>query len=145
MEVEGIESANDVPDAKTRLLIELEFVQNLANPTYLHYLAANKFFEDEAFMRFLRYLQYWKRPEYIVYLKFPHCLAFLDALVDEDEEFRKHLTLGGSVFRDFIHKQQGLHWMHEARTIGLDASSVGDSGGDAGKQREDAVSEGKGP
>jgi hypothetical protein len=46
-----------LPSNRDRLLIELEFVQNLANPTYLHYLAQNKYLEDEAFMAFLDYLQ----------------------------------------------------------------------------------------
>jgi hypothetical protein len=50
-------------------------------------------------------------------LKFPQCLAFLDALVG-DKTFRKHLTMGGGLFRDYVHKQQGLHWMHEARVQG---------------------------
>ena len=46
-----------LPSNRDRLLIELEFVQNLANPTYLHYLAQNKYLDDEAFMAFLEYLQ----------------------------------------------------------------------------------------
>ena len=60
-------------------------------------------------------------------LKFPQCLAFLDALVG-DETFRKHLTMGGGLFRDYIHKQQGLHWMHEARLQGKGECVAGAGG-----------------
>ena len=63
-----------------RLQMEFEFVQNLANPAYLHFLAQNRYFQDEKFMNFLKYLEYWKRPEYLKHLVFPQCLAFLDAL-----------------------------------------------------------------
>jgi len=51
-----------------RFLLELEFVQCLANPTYIHYLAQNRYFEDEAFIGYLKYLKYWQRPEYIKYI-----------------------------------------------------------------------------
>lgn len=63
-----------------RLQMEFEFVQNLANPAYLHFLAQNRYFQDEKFLNFLKYLEYWKRPEYLKHLVFPQCLAFLDAL-----------------------------------------------------------------
>jgi mediator of RNA polymerase II transcription subunit 31 len=118
-----IRTNDSVPSEYDRLLIELEFVQNLANPTYLHYLATNKYFDDDAFMRFLEYLTYWKEPEYIVLLKFPHCLAFLDAVLN-DENFRRSLTFGGPGYRDYIHLQQGMHWMHEARDV-YQKSAVG--------------------
>jgi len=51
-----------------RFQLELEFVQCLANPTYIHYLAQNRYFEDEAFIGYLKYLKYWQRPEYIKYI-----------------------------------------------------------------------------
>lgn len=47
-----------------RAIIELEFVQCLANPSYLNWLAQNKYFTDPAFVKYLAYLQYWRRPEY---------------------------------------------------------------------------------
>ena len=53
-----------LPDDESRLAMELEFVQCLANPEYLHWLALNKYLEDPALVRFLRYLRYWHRPEY---------------------------------------------------------------------------------
>jgi mediator of RNA polymerase II transcription subunit 31 len=53
-----------LPDDEARLAMELEFVQCLANPEYLHWLALNKYLEEPAFVRFLHYLCYWRRPEY---------------------------------------------------------------------------------
>lgn len=43
---------------------ELEFVQGLANPFYLYYLARYGYMEDPAFLNYLNYLAYWKKPEY---------------------------------------------------------------------------------
>jgi mediator of RNA polymerase II transcription subunit 31 len=48
-----------------RFVIELEFVQSLANFGYLHSLAQRNYFEDEAFLSYLRYLRYWTRPAYV--------------------------------------------------------------------------------
>lgn len=93
---------------RERLVLELEFVQNLCNAKYLHYLAQNRFLQDEKFLIFLRYLRYWKEPQYMRRLAFPQCLAFLDALID-DESFRKELTV--APFADFVHQQQGSHWL----------------------------------
>lgn len=98
-----------VPPDEKRILIELEFVQNLSNVKYLHYLALNKYFDDPAFMRFLEYLQYWKEPQYSKYLLFPQSLAFLDALV-YNTTFRRELVF--PQFVDFVHRQQGLHWQY---------------------------------
>lgn len=48
----------------TRFERELEFVQCLANPMYLNYLAQSKVLEEEAFLEYLKYLEYWRAPEY---------------------------------------------------------------------------------
>jgi hypothetical protein len=49
---------------KYRFELELEFVQCLANPEYLNWLAQTQHFQNPAFLAFLVYLQYWKTPEY---------------------------------------------------------------------------------
>ncbi|KAI5793391.1 SOH1-domain-containing protein [Pyronema domesticum] len=49
---------------RTRLEIELEFVQCLANPFYLCHLAQTKVLEDERFMNYVTYLNYWREPVY---------------------------------------------------------------------------------
>jgi mediator of RNA polymerase II transcription subunit 31 len=32
-------------------------------------LAQNKYFEDKAFLNYLKYLEYWRRPEYAKYIR----------------------------------------------------------------------------
>ena len=98
----------ELVDPQLRLLAELEFIQNLSNVKYLHYLSQNRYFVDERFMNFLKYLRYWKQPEYIRLLTFPQCLIFLDALI-ENEEFRQELH--APMFIEFVHQQIGQLWL----------------------------------
>jgi mediator of RNA polymerase II transcription subunit 31 len=48
-----------------------QFVQSLASPQYLNYLASQKYFENPAFIAYLSYLQYWSHPPYTKYLTYP--------------------------------------------------------------------------
>ncbi|GAB2272656.1 Mediator of RNA polymerase II transcription subunit 31, partial [Dionaea muscipula] len=90
----------DPDDGRQRFLLELEFVQCLANPTYIHYLAQNRYFDDEAFIGYLKYLQYWQRPEY------PHCLYFLELL--QNSSFRTAMAHPGK--KELAHRQQFYFW-----------------------------------
>ncbi|KAF7822328.1 mediator of RNA polymerase II transcription subunit 31 [Senna tora] len=96
----------DPDDGRQRFLLELEFVQCLANPTYIHYLAQNRYFEDEAFIGYLKYLQYWQRPEYIKYIMYPHCLFFLELL--QNANFRNAMAHPGN--KELAHRQQFYFW-----------------------------------
>lgn len=96
----------DPDDGRQRFLLELEFVQCLANPTYIHYLAQNRYFEDEAFIGYLKYLQYWQRPEYIKYIMYPHCLYFLELL--QNANFRN--AMAHPVNKELAHRQQFFFW-----------------------------------
>ncbi|XP_042503659.1 mediator of RNA polymerase II transcription subunit 31-like [Macadamia integrifolia] len=96
----------DPDDGRQRLLLELEFVQCLANPTYIHYLAQNRYFEDEAFIGYLKYIQYWQQPEYIKFIMYPHCLYFLELL--QNANFRNAMAHPGS--KELAHRQQFFFW-----------------------------------
>ena len=96
---------------KVRFQIELEFVQCLANPNYLNFLAQRGIFKDTTFVNYLKYLTYWKEPDYAKYLKYPQCLMMLDLL--QSEHFRKELM--NSQCARFIDDQQLLHWQHYQR------------------------------
>ncbi len=74
-----------------RFRAELEFVQSLANPHYCHWLAQQGFLKDEAFVNYLEYLNYWKKPEYAKYLDYPQALAMLEVLRHREarDEFSK--------------------------------------------------------
>ncbi|KAF2176457.1 SOH1-domain-containing protein [Zopfia rhizophila CBS 207.26] len=72
----------------TRFELELEFVQCLANPAYLHYLATQKMFDKADFVAYLGYLQYFKQPKYSKYLQHPGpTLRTLELL--QQERFRQ--------------------------------------------------------
>ncbi|XP_053669417.1 mediator of RNA polymerase II transcription subunit 31 [Anopheles marshallii] len=96
---------------KLRFQVELEFVQCLANPNYLHFLAQRGYFKDTAFVNYLKYLLYWKEPEYAKYLKFPMCLYFLDLL--QYEHFRREIVSAQCC--KFIDDQAILLWQHYTR------------------------------
>ncbi|KAH7659235.1 mediator of RNA polymerase II transcription subunit 31 protein [Dioscorea alata] len=98
----------DPDDGRQRFLLELEFVQCLANPMYIHYLAQNRYFEDEAFIGYLKYLQYWQKPEYVKYIMYPHCLFFLELL--QNANFRNAMAHPGN--KELAHRQQYFYWKH---------------------------------
>uniref|UniRef100_A0A0E0AG47 Mediator of RNA polymerase II transcription subunit 31 n=1 Tax=Oryza glumipatula TaxID=40148 RepID=A0A0E0AG47_9ORYZ len=105
-EAEARPAPPDPNDARPRFLLELEFIQCLANPTYIHYLAQNRYFEDEAFIGYLKYLKYWQRPEYIKYIMYPHCLFFLELL--QNANFRNAMAHPAS--KEVAHRQQYFFW-----------------------------------
>ena len=96
---------------KLRFQVELEFVQCLANPNYLHFLAQRGYMKDSAFVNYISYLQYWKEPSYVSYIKYPICLYFLELL--QHETFRKEIVSGQCV--RFLDDQVILHWQHYTR------------------------------
>jgi mediator of RNA polymerase II transcription subunit 31 len=49
---------------RKRFELELEFVQALANPFYLHSLAQQGILYQPTFINYLKYLQYWKEKDY---------------------------------------------------------------------------------
>lgn len=93
-------------DAKLRFILELEFVELLASPHYLHYLAYSHYFSDASFLRYLSYLQYWHAPTYAKHVSHPHALAMLDLL--QHESFRS--ALSNPQFIGMMHEQQFWHW-----------------------------------
>merc|ERR1712083_92126 len=97
--------------AKLRFQVEMEFVQSLANPNYLHFLAQRGFMKDPCFINYLKYLQYWQQPQYVKYLKYPVCLHMLELL--QHETLRKEIVSGECI--RFLDDQLLLHWQHYSR------------------------------
>ncbi|KAI8842663.1 hypothetical protein HDU78_007037 [Chytriomyces hyalinus] len=91
-----------------RLILELEFVQCLANPKYLQFLAQQQYFNDPAFINYLKYLLYWRRPEYAKLIVYPYCLEMLEHL--QHESFRNAIALEHTV--QLIHQKEFFHWTH---------------------------------
>ena len=94
-------------DSSTKFILELEFVQCLANPAYIHYLAQRGYFKDGGFISFLKYLQYWKSPPYLFYIQYPNCFVYLDMIISS-EAFRLDAARNESIIK--WHEQQYLVW-----------------------------------
>ncbi|KAL6785997.1 hypothetical protein ACKKBG_A00990 [Auxenochlorella protothecoides x Auxenochlorella symbiontica] len=101
------EAETGIPDDK-RFAVELEFVQCLANPHYLNWLAQQRFLDDACFLNYLRYLQYWKEEPYVQYIIYPHALKMLDLL--QSPEFRAAIV--NPAYKEHVHSQQLFFWQH---------------------------------
>ena len=93
---------------RKRFQIELEFVQSLANPNYLNYLAQRGYFKNPTFLNYLKYLMYWKEPEYCKYIIYPQCLSLLEML--QHENFIKEIV--NAQCSKYIDEQLLLLWLH---------------------------------
>lgn len=74
-------------------------------------IAQRGYFKDQTFINYLKYLTYWKEPEYARYIKYPMCLYFLDLL--QYEHFRREIVNSQCV--KFIDDQSILLWQHYTR------------------------------
>ncbi|KAF8637944.1 hypothetical protein AX16_010577 [Volvariella volvacea WC 439] len=104
----GSQQNNDPKAAnRARFELELEFVQSLANPFYLHSLAQQNILEQPTFVNFLKYLQYWKDKDYARFIHYPHALHHLDLL--QHAQFRA-LLKKDEMFREYLNQKQFDHW-----------------------------------
>lgn len=128
-----------LPDDETRFILELEFVQCLANADYLHWLALNKYLDDPAFIAFLRYLSYWRRPEYVRFLVYPQALAVLELLGRADVR----REVGRVQYKDFLQDQQLLQWRfylnnrRRLANVGVAAAATAEGGEEEEEEREE--------
>ncbi|WWC96438.1 hypothetical protein V866_003306 [Kwoniella sp. B9012] len=73
-----------------RFQAELEFIQCLSNPQYLHSLATQGYFGKETFINYLKYLEYWRKPQYVKFIVYPTSLIYLTVL--QSSLFRERLA-----------------------------------------------------
>lgn len=109
---------------RARLELELEFVQSLANPFYIHSLAQQNILEQPTFINFLKYLLYFKDKNYARFIqsdfvvhfftsshvplcRYPHALHHLDLL--QHAQFRSEMKRDES-FREYLQQKQFDHW-----------------------------------
>uniref|UniRef100_A0A0K0FV40 Mediator of RNA polymerase II transcription subunit 31 n=1 Tax=Strongyloides venezuelensis TaxID=75913 RepID=A0A0K0FV40_STRVS len=100
-----------VDSERKRFEAECEFVQALGNPHYCNFLAQKGYFKEEYFINYLKYLQYFKQPEYAKTIVYPHCLFMLDCL--QHKEFRE--AIGNINHAKYIENQQMLQWQYYYR------------------------------
>ncbi|KAI0645486.1 mediator complex, subunit Med31, partial [Trametes meyenii] len=91
---------------RARFELELEFVQSLANPFYLHSLAQQGILSQPAFVNFLKYLMYWKDKNYARFILYPHALHHLELL--QHAQFRAEI--GKDEWREYLNQKQFDHW-----------------------------------
>jgi mediator of RNA polymerase II transcription subunit 31 len=120
-------SSEDLPE--NRFALELEFVEALASPAYLHFLANLRRQQDswqDHWQPFLRYLyQTYSQPEYARFLRYPHALFFLRSLLEDSSDTNRLWTEWTQPgFRNFCHQQQFLAWQYRH------ANCYGVGGGD---------------
>ena len=108
---------------RARFELELEFVQALANPFYLHSLAQQNVLEQPAFINFLEYLLYFKEKDYARFIQYvpfskyfivftispsyPHALHHLELL--QHAQFRSQMKKD-EFLREYLHQKQFDHW-----------------------------------
>merc|ERR1712127_274399 len=102
------EKLSQEDEARKRFQIELEFVQSLANPNYLNFLAQRGYFRNQTFLNYLKYLMYWTKPEYVKYIMYPQCLSLLELL--QHEQFLKEIV--NAQCSKYIDEQLLLIWLH---------------------------------
>ncbi|EIE25955.1 SOH1-domain-containing protein [Coccomyxa subellipsoidea C-169] len=96
-----------LPDERRRFELELEFINSLANPQYVQWIAQT-YGNDTSFLEYLQYLLYWKQPQFAKYIIYPHSLHFLGLL--QSPEFRTAVAL--APVRELIENQQFFMWQH---------------------------------
>ncbi|KAJ7188550.1 SOH1-domain-containing protein, partial [Mycena filopes] len=92
---------------RARFELELEFVQALANPYYLHSLAQQNILDQPAFINFLEYLLYFKEKDYARFIHYPHALHHLELL--QHAQFRADMRQ--DEWRDMLNQKQFDHWL----------------------------------
>ena len=91
-------------------------------------LAQSRVLADPAFAAYLRYLLYWRRPEYAKFVVYPHALALLELL--QTPEFREAVASPG--YKELLHAQQFFAWQHYAKARRREAAAEGGEGGGGG-------------
>lgn len=94
----------------------MKILNSFGNFSYSNYffkililvLSQNRYFQDKAFIKYLEYLLYWKKPEYCKFIIYPHCLRFLDLL--QQPAFRQRLS--DLEYIQLIFSQQYFHWRY---------------------------------
>lgn len=121
-----VEELCEEDEERKRFQIELEFVQSLANPNYLNFLAQRGYFRNQTFLNYLKYLQYWTEPEYVKYIMYPQCLSLLELL--QHEQFLKEIL--NAQCSKYIDEQLLLIWLHYKKRrdwIRIDPAKVPDA------------------
>lgn len=101
-------------EEELRFFQDAEFAQALANIDYVLWLAKQGYFGQEAFINYLKYLEYLAEPEYAVHLCFPRGLEILQLL--SNDSIRSLLLQDPLSFRRILVDQTWSSWGRRAET-----------------------------
>ncbi|KAJ6495638.1 SOH1-domain-containing protein [Mycena vitilis] len=120
--ISGSSESDPKTTNRARFELELEFVQALANPYYLHSLAQQNILDQPAFINFLQYLLYFKEKDYARFIHYPHALHHLELL--QHAQFRADMRQ--DEYRDMLNQKQFDHWLTNRNGTVASSTSLGD-------------------
>ena len=105
---------------RIRFDVELEFIQALGNPDYLHYLAVRGYFEDKEVIDYIKYLyNYWSSDGYSKFIVYPYCLTMVKLIIENKDNFIQDLKIPSCI--ENLHYQQFCFWKNrKARLVHFD-------------------------
>ncbi|KAJ6497816.1 SOH1-domain-containing protein [Mycena sanguinolenta] len=124
MDSEPVAESDPKAINRARFELELEFVQALANPYYLHSLAQQNILDQPAFINFLEYLLYFKEKDYARFIHYPHALHHLELL--QRPQFRADIRQ--DEYRDMLNQKQFDHWLTNRNGTAGSSTTLGDRG-----------------
>jgi len=127
--------------SRARFEIELEFVQALAAPEYVHGLAMNGYLDDERFHRYLKYLRktWTLSASYSKFILYPACHIMLELL--QNDSFRNRAKEPG--FVAFARAQLESVWYAASDPLMKEGDDEGDDAGAAASSSSASSSIGK--
>ncbi len=101
-----------LPNERSRLLQDLEFLQMLGNADYLVWLSKMGFTEDPLFINYLLHLQYLSNSDFSHLVLFPDSLRVVTLLLDE--RFRAVLGADPDLFKTVLKGELLASWAHSS-------------------------------
>ncbi|KAF4716464.1 Mediator of RNA polymerase II transcription subunit 31 [Perkinsus olseni] len=101
-------STPHTPPPHVRLLNDAEFAQCLLNVDYVMWLASEGYFEDEAFLNYLKYLEYLRGAPYFHLLVYPSSMDMIRIL--RCPSVRQQLLKEPAAARAVLQEQLWCSW-----------------------------------
>ena len=110
----------DLPNDKLieRVEEDMEFIQLLSNPEYIQFLIENKYFDDENFLYYLKYLEYIPNSSLLKFVKYPICLKMLENI--QNPKFVSYWADNSNLFTNYVNGQLFGHYIDMSKPIDKD-------------------------
>ena len=104
-----------LPSEKTRLTLDIEFVQMLANVEYVVWLAKEGYLSNDLFVNYLEALLYLQDPSYMHLMIYPMGISALKVLVNEGA--RKAIVSDPDLCRSILAEQVYSSWANKEEVV----------------------------